>query len=113
MNSTTSLIIQRTSIATAVDDALQELEAAGVHLPQLSEVRDYLTRHPDLIDITLRVVRAARDEIGGQTQLSLEIYHSSQVNDLYPTLNVRRNEYVEDIFDLVEVAPAAAACSTD
>ena len=103
-NSLTSLIIQKASVATAADDALRQFAAAGVLLPQPSAVRDYLMRHSDLVDIMLRAVRAAREKIGGQTQLSLEIYRDPEVDDLYPALYVRQDEYAEDIFDLIEDA---------
>ena len=103
-NSLTSLIIQKASVATAADDALRQFAAAGVLLPQPSAVRDYLMRHSDLVDIMLRAVRAAREKIGGQAQLSLEIYRDPEVDDLYPALYARQDEYAEDIFDLIEDA---------
>lgn len=89
-------------VAATVDDALRKLGVFGILLPQFSETRDYLARHPDLIDTVLRAARVAQEKLGGQAQLSLEMYLDPEVEDSYPTLYVRKDEYAEQIFDLIE-----------
>ena len=92
----------KAAVNTIVENSLRQLGASDVQLPQLSEIRDYLIHHPELADIVLHAARAARETIGGQAQLSLEMYLDPEVEDSYPTLCIRKDEYAEDIFNLIQ-----------
>jgi hypothetical protein len=45
---------------------------------------------------------AAREKLGTDVQLSLELYHDPEVEDEYPTLYVRQRNYQERILEMIE-----------
>ena len=76
--------------------------AGEVEIPQLAEVRDYLLRYPDMMDVLQSVCRTASEELGACSRLSLEVYHDPEIEDEYLTLYVRQESYNEQILDRLE-----------
>jgi len=74
----------------------------GITIPHAQKVMEYLGTHSDLIDIVLKGCRAARDKFAAGTQLSLEMYSDPDIEDSYPTLNIRQKHYDEQIFNSIE-----------
>ena len=96
------MIRQDISLTPAINDVLRNLDTIGVVTPQPGKVRAYLTQHPDLLDVIALAARAARERLGVNTQLSLELYQDPEASDCYPTLYVRRLEYDVGIFALID-----------
>jgi hypothetical protein len=89
-------------LASAIDNAVGELEAMGITIPHVQKVMDYLRRHSDLLDIVLKGCRAARETFSTDTELSLEMYSDPDIEDAYPTLYIRQKHYDEQIFTSIE-----------
>src|SRR6266851_5200152 len=96
------MIRQDTSVDLALSNALRDLHALGVVIPIPGKMSAYLTRHQDLLDVITLAARSARGCLGKDTQLSLELYQDPEADDCYPTLYVRRTEYDQGIFALID-----------
>ncbi len=91
-----------TSEAVQIEEVLNQLQQNVITIPKAAEVRDYLIRYSDLIDLVLSVCQLTRQRFDSQAQLSLEVYHDPEMEDEYLTLYVRQQDYDEDILDTIE-----------
>lgn len=89
-------------VTSQIDTALSRISSGGIMIPQPAEVRGYLLRYPDIIDLLMSVCKIARERFEMHTQLSLEVYHDPEIDDEYPTLYVRQENYDEQILDKIE-----------
>jgi hypothetical protein len=89
-------------VTSQIDTALSQLLSKGIMIPQPAEVRDYLLRYPDIIDLLMPVCKMAQERFELHTQLSLEVYHDPEIEDEYLTLYVRQENYDRQILDKIE-----------
>lgn len=93
---------QGTDVTSEIEAILFKLSFLEVRLGQLKEIKDYLFRFRDLIDLILPVCNAARKRFGFQAQLALEVYHDPEVEDEYLVLYVRLNKYDESVIKRIK-----------
>jgi len=74
----------------------------GVRVPRRAEVREYLVRHPDMIEVAESLCAAASRRLREDCQVSLEVYHDPEIEDEYLTLYVRQQEYDEGLLTPIE-----------
>jgi hypothetical protein len=77
-----------------------------VALPCAADVRDYLLRHEDMVDLVAAACQIASTRFGKTSRLYLEVYHDPEIEDEYLTLYIRREKYDEQILDDIESASA-------
>jgi hypothetical protein len=87
----------KTNSPNTVTSVLSLLARQGMELPQPESVRDYLTRHVDLLDLLVQVAAQSRALFALETTLSLEKYHDPEIDDEYLTLYVQQALY-DDAF---------------
>ncbi|MDZ7364199.1 MAG: hypothetical protein ONB46_26330 [candidate division KSB1 bacterium] len=81
---------------------LDQLRRNQIVVPEPAEVRDYLFRYADMIDLVLSVCKSAREKFAAPTQLSLEWYRDPEIDDEYLTLYVSQKNYEANILDAIE-----------
>jgi len=84
------------------EQILDRLQRNQIAIPQPAEVRDYLDRFQDLMDLLPRICERVRERLGAQPQLSLEIYSDPEIEDAYLTLLVRQENYALDLLDTLD-----------
>ncbi|MBI1927294.1 hypothetical protein HYR99_24015 [Candidatus Poribacteria bacterium] len=94
-----------TSQIEAVLSWLRSIES--IVIPEPAAIRSYLLRYPDMTELLPPVCKLARERFGVHTQLSLEVYRDSEIEDEYLTLYVRQENYDEHILDMIESISAA------
>ncbi len=95
--------IQRdTDLNSQIEQFFDQLQQHQIVVPQPMEVRDYLDRYTDMIDLVLSVCKKARERFVVPTQLSLELYCDPEIDDEYLALYVRQENYEADILDKIE-----------
>lgn len=82
-------------------DWLLSLLTPRVNIPQADDLRHYLLKHPDMIDLVQSVCGRASDKFQQQAQLSLERYRDPETNDEYLTLYVRHPYYDRDVLQAI------------
>jgi hypothetical protein len=95
-----------TDVTSEIEAALSWLGSEGIVIPQPAAVRDYLLRYPDMADLLPLVCKVARERLGKDTQLSLELYRDPEIDDEYLTLYVRQENYDEHILEMLESVSA-------
>lgn len=91
-----------TDAPAAIDDMLERLQSSQVRIPSAGEVKDYLSRYPELTDLVERTAASAGEHFGGAAQLSLEVYHDREGDDEFLCLNVRQWKYERTIMTTIE-----------
>jgi hypothetical protein len=97
-----SMSTKSTEIPLGTDALLDRLESSGVLVPSPADVKDYLTRYPELAGMVERGAAAAGDRFGDAAQLSLEVYHDREADDEFLCLYVRQREYDRTIMATIE-----------
>ncbi len=98
-----SLPIQDTDSKTfRIEKALNELHHYQVEIPEPVKVRDYLSRYPDLANLLPFVCRVALERLGVETELSLEVYHDPEIEDVHLALYIRQKTYDENLLDIIK-----------
>ena len=85
-----------------IEQIFDRLLQNQIVIPQPAEVRDYLHRFQDLIDLLPRIGARTRERLGTAPQLSLEVYRDPEIEDAYLTLLVRQENYVLDLLDTLD-----------
>ena len=67
-----------------------------------SEVRDYLLRYSDMIDLTIYACRISLEKFALNYQLYLEVYKDPEIEDEYLVLFIRQHNYDDDIVEKTE-----------
>jgi hypothetical protein len=89
-------------IASHIEQVLDQLRQNQIMVPQPAEVRSYLLHYADIIDLLPSVGKKAREYLGTQTQLSLELYRDPEIEDEYLTLHIRQKHYAPNILEVIE-----------
>src|SRR5574341_1900533 len=106
-------LITETITALPVEPLLEQLRAQGIRIPRPAEVRDYLTRYPDVVAVAGKASELASAEFAGRAELSLELYVDPEIDDRYLTLYVRQNTYDLDIMKMIERVQEGHDCELD
>lgn len=85
-----------------IEPLLESLGARGIKIPQPEEVRDYLTRFPDVIGVTEKACDLTHSEFAGRAELSLELYRDPEIYDPHLILYIRQEKYDSDIMKAIE-----------
>lgn len=101
-NQPTSWRVVTDSFTSQIEELFRYLVDIWVAIPRPSEVREYLFLCPDIIHIVLIACKAARDIVGREPQLSLEIYSDPEIDYKYLVLYIRQESYSEDILDKID-----------
>ncbi len=81
---------------------LEQLRVAGIWIPRLAEVRDYLKQFPDLVQVIRKGCELTIAEFAANAALSLELYVDPEIDDRYLTLYVRQVSYEPNLNDRLE-----------
>jgi hypothetical protein len=109
--SKTNYVLQSeaTIITSEIECVLNSLLTAGIRIPVIPEVREYLTCYSDILKVLQTACRIAPERLGRETQLSLEVYHDPEIEDRYLRLVARSKQYddaflnaIDKIFDEYE-----------
>ncbi len=106
-------LIAETIETLPVEPLMEQLRAQGIRIPRPAEVRDYLTRYPDVVAVTSKACELVSAEFAGQAELSLELYVDPEIDDRYLTLYVRQNTYDPDIMEMIERVQEGYDCELD
>lgn len=91
-----------TSSVPKTDEILKELKNIDVKVPNQLEIKRYLNRYDDMLDLVIEVCQMTRGCFPPATQLSLEVYHDPEIEDEYLTLYVRQEDYERDILKKIK-----------
>ncbi len=86
-------LIAQTVAASHAESLLERLRLAGICIPRPAEVRDYVTRFPDIIPVVRQASAAAVAEFGAKAEFSLELYVDPEIADLHLMLYVRQEPF--------------------
>ena len=80
------------------------LAEAKVLIPNIKEVRDYLFRHKDIVDLTRRACRRTKEVFESEpgAQLVLELERDPEFNCEHLNILVRLQTYDESIWERIE-----------
>jgi hypothetical protein len=85
------------SLTSFIENLLIHLKSIGIIIPDVTDVRDYLMKHPDMDDLLTFVCNLAVETFGDAAELSLEVYHDPEIKDEYLILYIRQYEYQDNI----------------
>ena len=88
--------------ALPVNDLLEELRSADIRIPRPAEVRDYVTRFPDIVPLVRRACEVAVAEFANRARLSLELYRDPEIDDRYLTLYVADSAVDAAVWQAIE-----------
>jgi len=91
-----------TATPPAIDELLDRLQCSRIRIPSPAEVRNYLSRYPELTDLVERAAALARERFRDTAQLSLEVYRDREGDDEFLCLNVRQRDYELTIMATIE-----------
>ena len=97
-----AVLIAETSAPAPVAFLLTSLRALGISVPRPGEVRSYLTRHSDVIELAEQVCACAAAEFAGSAALSLEVYADPEIDDQYLMLYVQQQHCGQATWDKIE-----------
>jgi hypothetical protein len=89
-------------VISQIEETLSSHLSKGIMTSQPAEARDYLLRHPDMVDLLSFVSKRTSERFGTSAQLSLEVYRDPEIRDEYLCLYVRQENYDEHIMDIIE-----------
>jgi len=90
------------NVTFLIEDVLNHLHQDWIRIPNPPEVREYLLLYPDLVTILPFVCKIARERVGMDPELSLEVYCDPEIEDEYLTIYVRQQHYTGNILDKIE-----------
>ena len=73
-----------------------------INIQRPNEINDYLSRFPDMIDITRSICERVLEYFNKDTQFTLELYSDPEIEDEYLTLYIRQAQYDEEIMFQIE-----------
>jgi hypothetical protein len=91
-----------TDLRYSVEKALGCLKLLDIRIPNAQDVRDYLFKFDDMIDLAKEVCRKARAKFGNNANLTLLLYHDPEIDDQYLTLYLRLDSYQANTMDLID-----------
>jgi hypothetical protein len=93
---------QSADVTFGVEMGLLLLSRHNVHIERPAEVRDYLTRHPDITNLLTRFTAMAQDAFGTRTRMALAVYRDREVDDEYLTIYIDRAGAGKDVLARIE-----------
>ena len=106
-------LIAEAITAQPIEALLEQLCAQGIRIPRPAEVRDYLTRYPDVIASVRNASEVAVREFAGKAVLSLELYVDPEIDDRYLVLYVRQEEIDPNLYEMVQRVSEGYDCELD
>ena len=84
-------------LTSSVENRLEEIIKLRIVIPDVTDVRDYLMKHPDMDDLLIFASNRALELFGETAEISLEVYHDPEIKDEYLILYIRQYEYQRNI----------------
>jgi hypothetical protein len=84
-----------------IDTVFDWLQQNQIVIPQPSDVRHYLLRYTDILELISPVCTAAKTRFENRAKLYLEVYHDPEIADEYLALFIRQKVYDNDILKLI------------
>jgi len=88
-------------VTLRVEALLSWLQSVPVAFPCAADVRDYVLRHEDMVDLVASACQIASTRFGKTSRLYLEVYHDPEIEDEYLTLYIRQKEYDATFLDQI------------
>lgn len=85
-----------------IEGVLDELRLMKIAIPEPAAVKDYLLRYSDIGRVLPSLCKITSERFEMPTQLSLEVYGDSEIDDEDLTLYVRQEDYDDQIMDIIE-----------
>ena len=85
-----------------IETELEWLDDNEVEFEELAEIRDYLLRFPDLLDLIPEVCTTVVQRFGKDAQLSLKVHRDPGLEDGLLALYVRLKQYDDQVMDKIE-----------
>lgn len=85
-----------------IENFLTYFCALGARIPNPSKVRDYLSRYPDIAELSRFVSDSVYRHFDFKTQLSLEIHSEDDPNSEYLALFLRVQDYDGSVMDRID-----------
>jgi hypothetical protein len=96
--------IDTESVSSTIYQLFTQLQLQGVQVGQQSEVYEYLLQFPDMIEVVEQAVFIARNHLGKEAQLQLEVYHDPENEDEHLVLYARFLAYDETVMEKIRAA---------
>ncbi len=100
-NSSTALAASP-SVELEVEELLAQLQGEQVAIPHAEEVREYISRHSDLLPVILRAALLTHAQFGDTARYSLELHRDPEYDDEHLILYVRQYVYEGDFKSKLE-----------
>lgn len=85
-----------------IQEALAKVRKEGIHIIQPTEVKDYLQRYPEMIDLLPKVARLARIHLP-EAQLMLTLYRDPEIEEEeYLTIDIRLAQYDGSVLERID-----------
>jgi hypothetical protein len=84
-------------LTSRVENPLKKIINLGIIIPDVTDVRDYLMKHPDMDDLLIFACARAVELFGETAEISLEVYHDPEEEDKYLILYIRQYKYQRNI----------------
>lgn len=98
-----SSLQETTNVLVEIEETLKYMQNKSIMIPDVSDVRDYLIRYPDILTILAIGCEATLERFATNAQMSLEVYHDPEIEDEYLSLYVRKEEYNENIMKKIKM----------
>ncbi len=92
-----------TSLMKEIYNTLKEIEQAGIHIKHEEEVKEYLQKFPDIMDVLIKASASVKKYFP-KAEIVLDIYNDKEIEDRYLIINVRLEEYDESFLERLEKA---------
>jgi hypothetical protein len=90
------------SLVASVEEVLKRITSLQVAILNLSDVRGYLTNHPDLLWIIEDICDQTVREFAYRAKISLEVVRDPEIDWSEIVLFVRQEEYSPDILEEID-----------
>jgi len=91
------------SVLREIESLLEWLKKRKVRLSRVGEILDYLFAFPDLIEVIPLAVEAVYRHLP-EANLTLCLYTDPEIEDRYPVLYVRLDQYDDSVMERIEAA---------
>jgi len=85
-----------------IENVLREL-SKEIRINNINSIRDYLIEFPDIIDIIPKAVNSAKKYFPN-AQIVLDFYIDPEIDDEYPIIYVRAEDYDDKFMELLNKA---------
>ncbi len=90
------------AVSVEIEALLEWAKEQRIRIPKPGEIRNYLSRYSDMVEVARIGCRAATEAFGPETELSLEVYHDPEFEDEYLVLFIRQREYPDDLLEVID-----------